>query len=74
MQVEGQHGLSLLRPMATGATHVEDVDDVVRFLVEAAKEFTTGRLHFFDEAEFALLTRLYGTLERFQTAGNPSAS
>ena len=59
---------------ATGATHVEDVDDVVRFLVEAAKEFTTGRLHFFDEAEFALLTRLYGTLERFQTAGNPSAS
>ena len=59
---------------ATGATHVEDVDDVVRFLVEAAKEFTAGRLHFFDEAEFALLTRLYGTLERFQTAGNPSAS
>lgn len=59
---------------ATDATHVEDVDDVVRFLVEAAKEFTTGRLHFFDEAEFALLTRLYGTLERFQTAGNPSAS
>ncbi|WP_418856998.1 DUF1177 family protein, partial [Sutterella wadsworthensis] len=56
------------------ATHVEDVDDVVRFLVEAAKEFTAGRLHFFDEAEFALLTRLYGTLERFQTAGNPSAS
>ena len=28
---------------ATGATHVEDVDDVVRFLVGSRKEFTAGR-------------------------------
>lgn len=58
---------------ATGATHVEDVDEAVRFMLEAAKEFTAGTLDFFDEEEFKLMTRLYGSLSHFRTAGKSAS-
>ena len=54
---------------ATGATHIEDVEEAVRFMVEVAKEYTAGTLDFYDEAEFALLQKRYGSLSHFRTAG-----
>lgn len=54
---------------ATGATHVDDVDAVVRFMVEVAKEFTQGTLSFYDPREFDLLVQRYGSQALFQTAG-----
>ena len=54
---------------ATGATHVEDVEEAVRFMIEAAKEYTAGALRFYDEDEFQLMNRRYGSLSHFRTAG-----
>lgn len=55
---------------ATGATHLEDVDQAVRFMIETAKEFGRGEAKFYDEAEWVLLQKLYGPLSHFRTAGN----
>ena len=54
---------------ATGATHIEDVEEAVRFMIEVAKEFTAGTLRFYDEKEFELMNRRYGSLSHFRTAG-----
>ena len=54
---------------ATGATHGADVEEAARFAVEVAKVFGAGSCSFYDEAEWAHLTKLYGTMERFQGFG-----
>lgn len=54
---------------ATGATHGVDVESASRFAVEIAKEFTAGKCPFYDEKEFALLKKLYGSMNHFQTMG-----
>ena len=54
---------------ATGATHGADVEEAARFAVEVAKVFGAGTCSFYDEAEWAHLTKLYGTMERFQGFG-----
>jgi len=51
---------------ATGATNLADVDAVVRFMVEVAKEFSQGNCRFYDSNEYALLTELYGSMNHFQ--------
>lgn len=53
----------------TGASHEIDIAQAVRFSIEVAKEFTQGKLKFYDEKEFQHLTDLYGSLQHFQTFG-----
>ena len=55
---------------ATGATHVTDIDEVLRFCIEVAKEFTAGHCRFFDEEEFNRMVKQYGSMTHFQTMGN----
>lgn len=52
---------------ATGATHLVDVEMVVRFCIEVAKAFTGGHCRFYDTDEFALLQKLYGSLRHLQS-------
>lgn len=48
---------------ATGATNLQSVESAVRFVVETAKDFTTGRVDFLDQDEYERLTGLYGSME-----------
>ncbi|CAH0120482.1 MULTISPECIES: DUF1177 domain-containing protein [unclassified Paenibacillus] len=54
----------------TGASHEVDIAAAARFAIEVAKEFTNGICKFYDEEEFALLERLYGSMKILQTKGN----
>lgn len=54
---------------ATGATHLTDLDEVLRFCIEVAKEFTTGHCSFYDEKEFECMVAKYGSLSHFQSMG-----
>ena len=54
---------------ATGASHLDDVDGVVRFCIEVAKAYGAGSCKFYDEAEFARLRQLYGDMSHLQTPG-----
>lgn len=53
----------------TGASHETDIALAARYVVEAAKEYTAGKASFYDEAEFATLTKLYGSMKVLQTLG-----
>lgn len=55
---------------ATGASHMEDLDEAARFMLEVAKAFGKGILHFYDKDEFTKIQKLYGSLEHFQTLGS----
>ena len=52
---------------ATSASHEIDIAEAARFCLEVAKQFTSGRITFFDEAEFDQLVDLYGNMNIFQT-------
>lgn len=54
---------------ATGATHLEDLDDAARFMIEVAKSYGKGGCAFYDEEEFGRIIKLYGNMEHFQTLG-----
>lgn len=54
---------------ATGASHVADIDECARFLIEAAKVFANSPDLFYKAEEYSKLLALYGTLSRFQTFG-----
>lgn len=54
---------------ATGAIHLEDLEDAARFMLEAAKEFGRGALKFYDEEEYGRIQALYGSMGHFQTLG-----
>ena len=54
---------------ATGASHMENLDDAARFMLEVAKAFGKGSLKFYDEEEFARIQGLYGSMNHFQTLG-----
>lgn len=53
----------------TGASHEVDIASAVRFAVEVAKEYTQGTCQFYNEQEFAHLTKLYGSMKVLQTMG-----
>jgi hypothetical protein len=53
---------------ATGATHLGDVDQVVRFALEVAKTFGEGKCSFYDKQEFEKLEKLYGKMTHLQTS------
>lgn len=54
---------------ATGASHVVDIEQAVRFCIEVAKQFGAGKCKFYDEAEFQRLVELYGPMTVLQTHG-----
>lgn len=51
---------------ATGASHETDIELAARFAVETAKAYGAGKCNFYDPEQWALLTRLYGTMERLR--------
>ena len=51
---------------ATGATHLTDVEEAARFIVEVAKDFTCGKCSFYDKDEYEKILELYGDLRHFQ--------
>lgn len=55
---------------ATGATHLVDIETVVRFAIETAKAYTQGKCSFYDEDEFALMNAAYGSMKHIQTGEN----
>lgn len=57
---------------ATGASHLNDLDDCVRFVIEAAKVYGTQDNLFYDAKEYELLLKRYGSLKHFQTFGELS--
>ncbi|KKI86788.1 DUF1177 domain-containing protein [Shouchella clausii] len=58
---------------ATGATHLEDVEQAARFSIETAKAYGEGNCQFYNEEEFALLEKLYGKMTHLQTLGKEAA-
>jgi len=54
---------------ATGANHVVDIECAVRFCIEVAKALGEGKCHFYDEREFNLITKLYGSMKHLSTPG-----
>lgn len=54
---------------ATGASHLEDMEDAARFMIEVAKMYGNGTCSFYDEEEFGRILKLYGNMEHFQTLG-----
>lgn len=54
---------------ATGASHVTDMEEAARFMLEVAKSFGRGECKFYDEEEFALIQKLYGKMNHLQTLG-----
>ncbi|MEL7650161.1 MAG: DUF1177 domain-containing protein [Sedimentibacter sp.] len=54
---------------ATGATHLIDVESAARFAVEVAKDFGSSKCKFYDEDEFNLMARLYGSMTKYQKGG-----
>ena len=54
---------------ATGASHVPDIEQAVRFCIETAKAFGAGKCRFYDQAEFDRLVGLYGSMKHLQTLG-----
>ncbi len=52
------------------ASHAIDIEEAARFMLEVAKEFGRGKCRFYDEAEYARLVKLYGSMGHLQTLGN----
>lgn len=54
---------------ASGANQLVDLEQVVRFCIEVAKQFGRSKLRFYDSDEFQSLVRLYGSMEHLQRGG-----
>lgn len=54
---------------SSGATHLVDVEQAARFIVEVAKYFSRGQCKFYDVDEFNRLKKLYGSQKKYQTQG-----
>lgn len=54
---------------ATGASHEVDIELAARFCIEVAKAFGQGKCAFYDEAEYARVIKLYGSMRHLQTLG-----
>lgn len=61
---------SVVPGSSTGASDEVDIAKAVRYGIECAKQFTLGKLHFYDVSEFNELQKLYGSMKHIQTQGN----
>ena len=67
-------GVGLTAPLpisgaAPGVTSVTHLEQAVRFVMEVAKSFTAGQFSFYQEEEYAELTRRYGRMSALFTEG-----
>ena len=60
---------SVVPGCATGANHIMDIEEAVRFTIEVAKQFGAGRCAFYDDEEFQRIVGLYGSMSHLQTLG-----
>ncbi|HET7835545.1 MAG TPA: DUF1177 domain-containing protein, partial [Variovorax sp.] len=60
---------SVVSGSATGANHEVDIAEAVRFCVEVAKRFGSGRCQFFDLVEWRKIRAIYPDMTPFQRAG-----
>lgn len=51
---------------ATGANYESDLSLASKFIIETAKDFTSGKIDFYDKKELKRLKKLYGSMERLQ--------
>jgi len=54
---------------ATGASHLADMEEAARFMLEVAKAFGRDECKFYDQDEFVRMQNLYGKLNHLQTMG-----
>jgi len=54
---------------ATGVSHVTDIEEASRFVLESAKAYGKGLCSFYDEEQWALIAQRYGPLKKLQTKG-----
>jgi len=57
---------------ATGASHETDIELAASFALEVAKCFGRKTCSFYDEKEWELITKLYGSMEHLKTLGGNS--
>jgi hypothetical protein len=60
---------SVVPGCATGASHIVDIEEIVRFSIEVAKQSGAGQCRFYDEEEFKKILKLYGPMKHLQTVG-----
>ena len=54
----------------TGCSHMEDIEEAARFVLEVAKDFTAGKISFYDAKDDARMNKLYGSMKHLQQLGN----
>lgn len=54
---------------ATGATHITDLEEAGRFVLETAKAYGRNQCSFYDKEEFLKITTKYGQMTHLQTLG-----
>ncbi|MCW3991092.1 MAG: DUF1177 domain-containing protein [Candidatus Bathyarchaeota archaeon] len=54
---------------ATGASHVIDMEEAARFVLEVAKAYGKGLCRFYDEEEWQIIVERYGPLNILQSRG-----
>ena len=54
---------------ATGASHVTDIEEAARFVLEVAKAYGKGLCSFYDESQWKNIVERYGPLKILQTKG-----
>lgn len=60
---------SVIPGCATGASHIVDIEEAVRFAIEVAKGFGAGQCRFYDDEEFRRIVEIYGSMNHLQTLG-----
>lgn len=55
---------------ATNASHLTDIENAARFMLQVAIDFGRGSCQFYDPNEWNILQQRYGSLQHFQTFGN----
>ncbi|MCS7099242.1 MAG: DUF1177 domain-containing protein, partial [Sulfolobales archaeon] len=55
----------------TGITNFIALEQATRFVIEVAKDFTTGRARFYDPDEWETITKLHGLVAHILKRGTP---
>ena len=59
---------------ATGASHVTDIEEAARFVLEVAKAHGKGLCSFYDESQWKIIVDRYGPLKMLQSKGREGNS